>query len=128
MIDSARSWIEPCSQENYTKRYHRLILKLAQEGQFCSRSLKRLRELLRQFELEAEEIAPNSVRLLREQSSEQLEHAALCSAHPDATCSLRPSSALSLPGAPRILGLERIIAGDESDEGEASSYVYRRTG
>jgi len=83
MIDSARSWIEPCSQENYTKRYHRLILKLAQEGQFCSRSLKRLRELLRQFELEAEDIAPNSVRLLREQLSEQLEHAALCSAHPD---------------------------------------------
>jgi hypothetical protein len=97
VIDSARSWIEPCRQENYTKRYHRLILKLAQEGQFCSRSLKRLRELVRQFELEA-------------------------------SCSLRPSSALSLPGAPRILGLERIIAGDESDEGEARSYVYRRTG
>jgi len=70
------------SRELY-QRYHRLILKLAQEGQFRSRSLKRSRELLRQFELEAADIAPNSVRLLREQLSEQLEHAALCSAHPD---------------------------------------------
>jgi len=129
MIDSARSWIEPCSQENYTKRYHRLILKLAQEGQFCSRSLKRLRELLRQFELEAEDIAPNSVRLLREQLSEQLEHAALCSAHPDRRYVLLAAvKRLELAGSTPLLSLERIIAGDESDEGEASSYVYRRRG
>ena len=58
-------------------------MQLAQESQPCSGSLERLRELLRQFELEAAGIAPNSVRLLREQLSEQLEHAALCSAHPD---------------------------------------------
>jgi len=45
--------------------------------------VERLRELLRQFELEVADIAPNSVRLLREQLSEQLEHVALCSAHPD---------------------------------------------
>jgi hypothetical protein len=70
------------SRELY-QRYHRLILELAQEGQPCSGSLERLRELLRQFELEAADIAPNSVRLLRAQLSEQLEHAALCSAHPD---------------------------------------------
>ena len=70
------------SRELY-QRYHRLILQLAQESQPCSGSLERLRELLRQFELEAAGIAPNSVRLLREQLSEQLEHAALCSAHPD---------------------------------------------
>jgi hypothetical protein len=68
------------SRELY-QRYHRLILKLAREGQSCSGSLERLRELLAQFELEAAGIAPNSVRFLREQLSEQLEHAALCSAH-----------------------------------------------
>jgi len=65
------------------QRYHRLILELAQEGQSCSGSLERLRGLLRQFESEAVDIAPNGVRLLREQLSEQLEHAALCSAHSD---------------------------------------------
>lgn len=70
------------SRELY-QRYHRLILELAQEGQSCSGSLESLRELLRQFESEAVDIAPNSVRLLREQLSEQLEHAALCSARPD---------------------------------------------
>ena len=70
------------SRELY-QRYHRLILELAQEGQSCSGSLERLRELLRQFELEAADIVPNSVGLLREQLSEQLEHAALCSAHRD---------------------------------------------
>ena len=70
------------SRELY-QRYHRLILELAHEGQSCSGSVERLRELLRQFELEVADIAPNSVRLLREQLSEQLEHVALCSAHPD---------------------------------------------
>ena len=70
------------SRELY-QRYHRLILELAHEGQPCSGSVERLRELLRQFELEVADIAPNSVRLLREQLSEQLEHVALCSAHPD---------------------------------------------
>ena len=70
------------SRELY-QRYHRLILELAHEGQSSSGSVERLRELLRQFELEAADIAPNSVRLLREQLSEQLEHVALCSAHPD---------------------------------------------
>ena len=68
------------SRELY-QRYHRLILELAHEGQSCSGSVQRLRELLRQFELEVAD-APNSVRLLREQLSEQLEHVALCSAHP----------------------------------------------
>ena len=68
------------SRELY-ERYYRLILKLAHEEQPCSVPLERLRELLGQFELEAAEIAPNSVRLLREQLSEQLEHAALCSMH-----------------------------------------------
>jgi len=70
------------SRELY-QRYHRLILELAHEGQSSSGSVERLRELLRQFELEVADIAPNSVRLLREQLSEQLEHVALCSAHPD---------------------------------------------
>ena len=70
------------SRELY-QRYHRLILELAHEGQSCSGSVERLREVLRQFELEVADIAPNSVRLLREQLSEQLEHVALCSAHPD---------------------------------------------
>jgi hypothetical protein len=70
------------SRELY-QRYHRLILELAQEEESCSGSLERLRELLRQFELEAADIAPNSISLLREQLSEQLEHVALCSAHPD---------------------------------------------
>ena len=70
------------SRELY-QRYHRLILELAHEGQSCSGSVERLRELLRQFELEVADIAPNIVRLLREQLSEQLEHVALCSAHPD---------------------------------------------
>ena len=65
------------------QRYHRLIFELAHEGQSCSGSVERLRELLRRFELEVADIAPNSVRLLREQLSEQLEHVALCSAHPD---------------------------------------------
>ena len=65
------------------QRYYRLILELAHEGQSSSGSVERLRELLRQFELEVADIAPNSVRLLREQLSEQLEHVALCSAHPD---------------------------------------------
>ena len=70
------------SRELY-QRYHRLILKLAREGQSRSGSLERLRDLLAQFELEAAGIAPNSVRFLREQLSEQLEHEALCSAHSD---------------------------------------------
>ena len=70
------------SRELY-QRYHRLILKLALEGQSRSGSLERLQELLAQFELEAAEITPNSVRFLREQLSEQLEHEALCSAHSD---------------------------------------------
>ena len=70
------------SRELY-QRYYRLILELAHEGQSSSGSVERLRELLRQFELEVADIAPNSVRLLREQLSEQLEHVALCSAHPD---------------------------------------------
>ena len=70
------------SRELY-ERYHRLILKLAREGQSRSGSLDRLRELLTHFELEAAGIAPNSVRFLREQLSEQLEHEALCSAHSD---------------------------------------------
>jgi hypothetical protein len=70
------------SRELY-QRYHRLILKLAREGQSRSGSLVRLRELLAQFELEAAGIAPDSVRFLREQLSEQLEHEALCSAHSD---------------------------------------------
>ena len=68
------------SRELY-QRYHRLILKLAQEEQSCSASLEGLRVLLAQFELEAAGIAPNSVQFLREQLSAQLEHAALCSAH-----------------------------------------------
>jgi acetyl/propionyl-CoA carboxylase alpha subunit len=70
------------SRELY-QRYHRLILKLAREGQSRSGSLVRLRELLAQFELEAAGIAPDSVRFLREQLSEQLEHEALVSAHSD---------------------------------------------
>jgi hypothetical protein len=70
------------SRELY-QRYHRLILELAQKGQSCSGSLEGLRELLDQFESDAAGMAPNSVRLLGEQLSEQLEHAALCSAHPD---------------------------------------------
>jgi hypothetical protein len=70
------------SRELY-QRYHRLILKLAQERHSCTGSLDRLRELLAQFELEAAGIAPNSLRFLREQLSEQLEHEALCSAHSD---------------------------------------------
>ena len=82
------------SRELY-QRYHRLILELAHEGQSSSGSVERLRELLRQFELEVADIAPNSVRLLREQLSEQLEHVALCSAHPDQRYALRPSSASS---------------------------------
>ena len=70
------------SRELY-QRYCRLILELAHEGRSSSGSVERLRELLRRFELEVADIAPNSVRLLREQLSEQLEHVALCSAHPD---------------------------------------------
>ena len=70
------------SRELY-QRYHQLILKLAHEGRSCSASLEGLRQLLAQFELEAAGIAPNSVQFLREQLSEQLEHAALCSAHSD---------------------------------------------
>ena len=69
------------SRELY-QRYHRLILKLAREGQSRSGSLERLRDLLAQFELEAAG-APNSVRFIREQLSEQLEHEALWSAHSD---------------------------------------------
>ena len=69
------------SRELY-QRYHRLILKLAREGQSRSGSLERLRDLLAQFKLEAAG-APNSVRFIREQLSEQLEHEALCSAHSD---------------------------------------------
>ena len=83
VIDGAPSVDRTVQSRELYQRYHRLILELAREGQCCSGSLERLRELLRQFESEAVDIAPNSVRLLREQLSEQLEHAALCSAHPD---------------------------------------------
>jgi hypothetical protein len=73
--------MEPVQSRELYERYYRLILGVARRAQPCSSSLERLRNLLRQFESEAAGIAPNSAALLREQLSEQLEHAALCSTH-----------------------------------------------